>query len=484
MSTQILNNFVNGQIVEPKSGKYLDVINPATQEVIAKVPDSDAADVASAVTAARNAFPGWSVLSGPERSEYLFRIADLIEERKRDLAQFESMNQGKPMELALKLDIPRAAENFRFFAGFVRNQTEMGSQMESTGAFNYTLRRPVGVAGLISPWNLPLYLLTWKIAPAIAFGNTCVAKPSELTPVTAFMLSEILMKAELPPGVCNIVHGLGQKVGVALTSHPQVPLISFTGGTQTAESIVRESAPHFKKLSLELGGKNPNIIFADCDFDQMLENTIRSSFLNQGEICLCGSRIYVEKPLFEKFVQKFKEAAESLVVDDPLDRRTFMGPLVSRGHLEKVKSYIELAKKEGATVVTGGVAPTSLRDEFKNGNFLRPTILTGVEHTSKVIQEEIFGPVVTITPFERESEAVRFANGVKYGLSASLWTKDLTRAHRVASQLEAGTVWINCWMVRDLRMPFGGMKASGVGREGGIYSEDFFTELKTVCVKL
>ena len=354
--------------------------------------------------------------------------------------------------------------------------------MEGT-ALNYTLRNPIGVAGCISPWNLPLYLFTWKIAPALAAGNCVVAKPSELTPMTAYLLSELCIEAGLPPGVLNIVHGYGHKVGSAITRHPDVPVLSFTGGTKTGATIAATAAPMFKKLSLELGGKNPNIIFADCDYDTMLDTTIRSSFANQGEICLCGSRIYVEQSIYDKFRRDFVARTAALTIDDPLDEKSQLGAIVSKAHMEKILAYVELARQEGGEILVGG-KQVHLEGRCRDGWFVAPTVIEGLSSDCRTNQEEIFGPVVTLSPFESEEEVLGFANGTAYGLAASLWTENLTRAHRVANHLQAGIVWINCWMLRDLRTPFGGMKQSGVGREGGIEALRFFTEAKNVCVKI
>lgn len=472
---QRLGNFIDGVFVGTKS--YLDDIAPATGEVIAQIPDSDASDVDAAVQAAKRAFPAWSRTTADERSRLLLKLADLIEQNLDELAQCESEDSGKPISLAKRLDIPRAVANFRFFATAILHQSSE-AHVTDGAALNYTLRQPHGVAGLISPWNLPLYLLSWKIAPAIASGNTCVAKPSELTPLTAHRLAQLSLEAGLPNGVLNIVHGLGAKAGAAICEHPDVPLISFTGGTVTGAKVAAAAAPMFKKLSLELGGKNPNVIFADADLDEAVATSIRSSFWNQGEICLCGSRIFVERSIHDAFVERLVEKTKQLRIGDPSDPTTDVGALISEAHLQKVTGYLELAKKEGGTIATGG------NRLDRKGFFVEPAVITGLTCDCRVLQEEIFGPVVTITPFDGEEEAIRFANSTRYGLSASLWTRDLQRAHRVAAALDAGTVWINCWLLRDLRVPFGGMKDSGVGREGGFESLNFFTEAKNVCVKL
>ena len=466
-----LANFIGGSFVAPRSGTFLDDVNPSTEEVIAAIPDSDERDVDDAVQAAKRAFPAWSRTTAAERSKLLLKLADLIEQNLDELAQLESMDSGKPLTLAKTLDIPRAVANFRFFATAILHSSSDAHFIDST-AINYTLRQPLGVVGLISPWNLPLYLLSWKIAPAIAAGNACVAKPSEMTPLTANRLAELSMDAGIPPGVINIVHGLGGKAGRALTTHDDVAGISFTGGTVTGAAVAANAAPRFKKLSLELGGKNPTVVFADADFEQAVATSLRASFWNQGEICLCGSRIFVEQAIHDRFVDAFVAATKRLKIEEDF------GALISAAHLDKVLGYVDLAKEEGGTIAAGG------RRVARKGWFVEPTVITGLSTDCRVLQEEIFGPVVTITPFGDEAEAVRFANATRYGLSSSLWTRDLARAHRVAAAIESGTVWINCWLLRDLRVPFGGMKESGVGREGGFNSLEFFTEAKNVCVKL
>ncbi len=475
-------NYIGGEHVAPASSAWLDKVNPATGEPIAQVPDSDARDVEAAVQAARRAFPAWSRTPAAERSNFLLAIARRIEERHEELALAETNDTGKPLRLSRAVDIPRAAANFRFFATAVLHFHSEAYRTDRL-ALNYTLHQPRGVAGCISPWNLPLYLFTWKVAPALAAGNTVVAKPSELTPTTAALLARIVGEAGLPPGVFNVVHGHGHKVGAALVAHPGVPTISFTGGTATGAAIARAAAPLFKKVALELGGKNPNILFADADLDEALPQTLRSSFENQGEICLCGSRIFVERPLYEAFLERFVLATRKLKVGDPLENDTQQGSLISAKHRERVESYLQLARDEGGTILTGGDRPADLPPRCREGYFLRPAVVTGLGVGCRVNQEEIFGPVVTVTPFDSEEEAVALANATPFGLSASLWTRDLGRAHRVAEALESGTVWVNCWLLRDLRVPFGGVKSSGVGREGGEEALRFFTEPKAVCVR-
>jgi aminomuconate-semialdehyde/2-hydroxymuconate-6-semialdehyde dehydrogenase len=475
-------NFIDGRHVEPASGHYLDNIEPATGQVYSLVADSDGRDVELAVQAAARAFSSWSKTPAAERSRILLDVAQRIEANLERLARAESVDSGKPLRLARAVDIPRAASNFRFFATAVLHFHSEAYRTD-TLALNYTLRQPRGVAGLISPWNLPLYLFTWKVAPALATGNTAVAKPSELTPMTAHLLAEICQEAGLPPGVLNIVHGLGAKVGAAIVTHPAVRTISFTGGTVTGAEIARTAAPLFKKVTLELGGKNPNIVFADADLDEVLKTSLRSAFDNQGEICLCGSRLLVEESIYPQFVERFVAEASRLKVGDPLAADTDQGALISRKHLEKVTAYLHLAREEGGRILCGGTPPATLNDRCKDGYFLQPAVITGLDVNCRVNQEEIFGPVVTIIPFRSEEEVIRYANATPYGLAASLWTRDLGRAHRVAEKIESGVVWVNCWMLRDLRTPFGGVKSSGVGREGGEEALRFFTEPKTVCVK-
>jgi len=477
-----IENYIGGERVAPILGRYMDNFEPATGAVYSQIPDSDERDVERAVKAARAAFPAWSMTPAEERFAILMRLVALIERDLDALALAESTDNGKPVALARSLDIPRAASNFRFYATAAMH-TANESHDTTGAAINYTLRQPLGVVGCISPWNLPLYLFTWKIAPAIAAGCTVVAKPSEVTPMTAYLLSKLCIEAGLPAGVLNIVHGTGPKVGSAVVAHPDVKAISFTGGTKTGEEIARVAAPMFKKLSLELGGKNPNIIFADCNYEEMLSTTVRSSFSNQGEICLCGSRIFVERPIYEQFRRDFVERVSALKVGDPRDGGTDVGAIVSEQHFEKIMSYIVLARQEGGQVLTGG-KQALLDGRCADGWFIEPTIIEGLAHDCRTNQEEIFGPVVTIMPFDTEEEVLGYANSVRYGLSATVWTENLSRAHRVSSQLEAGIVWVNCWLLRDLRTPFGGVKDSGMGREGGFEALRFFTEEKNVCIKL
>jgi len=476
-----IKNFIDGVLAEPVGGKYLENIEPATGKAYSQVADSDARDVDLAVAAADKAFADWSKKPAAERSKFLLRIAELIERDLEKFARAESIDTGKPISLARSLDIPRAVANFRFFATAILHR-ENEAHITDGVAFNYTLRQPRGIAGLISPWNLPLYLLSWKIAPAIAVGNTAIAKPSELTPMTAYLLCEICREAELPNGVINVVHGTGPNVGAAITAHPKITTISFTGGTVTGKKVAEACAPLFKKVSLELGGKNPNIVFADADLDAAIAGSVRSSFANQGQICLCGSRVFVERPIYEAFTRQFLERTTQLRQGDPLDEKTEQGAIVNKAQLEKVKFYVDLAQKEGGKIVLGGKSPDPPNDRCREGYFFPPTVITGLPVSCRTNREEIFGPVVTITPFDKEEEVIGYANDVDYGLSSSVWTQNLGRAHRVAEKIHTGTVWVNCWLVRDLRVPFGGMKASGVGREGGEEALRFFTEPKNVCI--
>lgn len=476
-----IKNYINGNLVPALSSKYIDNYNPATGKVYSYIPDSNAGDVERAVQAAERAFPEWSTCSPQIRFRILMRIADIIEQNMEAFAEAESTDTGKPFTLSSTVDIPRAQANFRFFATSILHFSSESHHMEGQ-AINFTLRQPLGVVGCISPWNLPLYLFSWKIAPALATGNTVVAKPSEITPMTAYMLAKACKEAGLPPGVLNIVHGLGPSAGQAIVEHPKVKAISFTGGTSTGKRIAATAAPMFKKLSLELGGKNPNIIFADCDFENMMTTTLRSSFSNNGQICLCGSRIYIERSIYPQFKEELVKRTQFLKVGDPFNQVTDIGAVTSKAHMEKVLSYINLAEMEGGHILCGGKA-IDMDGDFKEGYFLRPTVIEGLTNECRTVQEEIFGPVVTIIPFDTEEEVIRYANGTNYGLSATIWTKDISRANRMAEQLQSGIVWINCWMVRDLRTPFGGAKSSGVGREGGVNALRFFTEPKNVCIK-
>ncbi len=477
----IIKNYINGQYLPPSDDKWIDNFNPSNGEVYGQIPNSSIDDVENAYIAAKSAFPIWSQTTLEERSRILIRISELLETNLQGFAEAESKDNGKPVSLAKAVDIPRAASNFRFFGNAITQFASESHESAGQQAINYTLRQPIGVVGCISPWNLPLYLFTWKIAPAIAAGNCVVAKPSEITPMTAYLLGDVCNEAGLPKGVLNIVHGLGTTAGQAIIEHPDIKAISFTGGTATGSHIAKVAAPMFKKLSLELGGKNPNIIFADCDYQDMLDTTVRSSFANQGQICLCGSRIFVEASIYEKFKMDFVEKVKQLNVGHPSDETTHIGALVSKSHLEKVSRYIDIAKEESGTILCGG--HQVIVKGYENGYYHEPTIIEVKTDDCRVNQEEIFGPVVTIMPFDTEDEVLQMANKVKYGLSATLWTNNLKRTMRLSHQIHAGIVWINTWMMRDLRTPFGGVKDSGVGREGGFEALRFFTEAKNVCIK-
>jgi aminomuconate-semialdehyde/2-hydroxymuconate-6-semialdehyde dehydrogenase len=479
---KIIRNFIDGKHHDAVSGNWLDNVNPAIGKVYSKMPRSSSEDVANAVEAAEKAFPIWSKMSIADRSAKLVKLADLIGQNAQKLALAESIDNGKPVSLAAEVDIPRAESNIRFFATAIIHFASEAHIMEGQ-AVNYTHRKPIGVVGCISPWNLPLYLFTWKIAPALAAGNCVIAKPSEITPMTAFLLSELCNEAGIPPGVLNIIHGLGGEVGAAIVAHPKIKAISFTGGTQTGAAIAREAAPIFKKLSLELGGKNPNIIFADSDFDDALKTSVRSSFANQGQICLCGSRLFVERSIYDRFKNEFVAKVKRIKPGDPQLAETKMGAVVSEDHMKKVLSYIQLAEEEGGTILCGGRQHVPDGDR-SGGYYIEPTVIEGLAYDCRTNQEEIFGPVVTLTPFDSEEEVLMMANSVRYGLSATVWTENLKRAHRVAALLDTGIVWVNCWLLRDLRTPFGGTKDSGVGREGGFEALRFFTESQNVCIQL
>ncbi len=474
-------NYVGGHFVEPAEKMWLDNFEPANGKVYGGIPNSTATDVEAAYKAAEQAFPSWSNLSSSERGRYLVLLAEAVRTKLEHFAVAESRDNGKPVKLARQVDIPRAIKNLEFFAAAASQFASESHYTEGLG-INYTLRRPMGVVACISPWNLPLYLFTWKIAPALAAGNTVIAKPSEITPITAYLLSQCAHEIGLPGGVLNILHGDGAHTGDALCKHPGIQAISFTGGTATGKKIIGTAGKSFKKLSLELGGKNPNIIFADCDFDRMVRTSVRSSFANQGQICLCGSRILVEESIYERFKTAFLEEVATLKIGDPADETTKMGAIVSESHLEKILSYVALAQEEGGTILHGGNR-VKLDGALRAGYYMEPTVIEGLNQQCRTNQEEIFGPVVTIEPFANDDDALAKANATEYGLSATIWTQDVTRAHALASRVKAGIVWVNCWLERDLRTPFGGMASSGVGREGGHEAMKFFTEPKNVCIK-
>jgi aminomuconate-semialdehyde/2-hydroxymuconate-6-semialdehyde dehydrogenase len=474
-------HFIDGQFVQLDEGKSFENINPATEEVLGLVAEGGKAEVDLAVASARKALNGpWKKVTLEERSKILRRIGDLILERQDELARLECLDTGKPFSLANSIDIPRAAYNFHFFADYIISVGTDAYQQDDT-ALHYAVRRPVGVVGIIKPWNLPLLLLTWKLAPCLGMGNTAVVKPAEWTPMTATVLMEILKEAGVPDGVVNLVHGFGpNSAGGAISEHPDVDAISFIGEPSTGSAIMKAGADSLKKLSYELGGKNPNIIFADADMDEVVDTTIRSSFINQGEVCLCGSRIYVERPAYEEFLEKFVAKTKELKVGKPFDENTNVGALVSKEHYDRVLSYVEIAREEGGTFLTGGKRPEGL----DKGYYLEPTIIADLGEDSRCVREEIFGPVVTVIPFDTEEEVIRQANDTHYGLSASIWTNDLKRGHRVAHEIEAGIIWVNTWFLRDLRTPFGGMKHSGIGRTGGMHSLDFYSELSNITIKM
>ncbi len=475
-------NYIGGEWREPRSGKFLENDNPSRGKPYSLVPDSDESDVNDAVEAAKRAFPAWSALPTEDRTKILRKVADGIGAQLEALALAESTDNGKPISVSRTVDIPRSQLNLEFYSDCA-TQFHGESYISAARGLNYTVHSPLGVVGCISPWNLPLYLLTWKIAPALAVGDTVVAKPSEVTPMTAYLFTRIAAEAGLPPGVLNIVHGVGGRAGAALTQHADIKAVSFTGSTATGRAVAETTAKTFKKVSLEMGGKNPNIVFADCDFELAVESSVRAAFANQGQICLCGSRVFVEESIYGRFKEAVVAKAKALRVGDPLDPKTEQGALVSRVHRDKVVSYLELAKKEGGTFLCGG-GPAKLSGELAEGYFVAPTWIEGLSSQCRTNQEEIFGPVASLIPFRTEDEAIAMANSTRYGLTASLWTSDLKRANRVASRLESGVVWINTWMLRDLRTPFGGVKESGVGREGGLDALRFFTEVKNVCIGL
>ncbi len=481
MSLQKIKNYINGELVTPSNGSYIDNSIPATGEVYSLIPNSNKIDLELAVNAAESAKDDWANTSAEQRAAILCKLADIIDANSDQLAKAEAIDNGKPLSLAKSVDTYRSAANIRFFAHACTQFSSESHSMENT-AINYTLRDPIGIVGCISPWNLPLYLFTWKIAPALASGNTVIAKPSEITPMTSYLFSKLCIEAGLPRGVLNILHGTGPTIGAPLVKHPKIKAISFTGGSSTGAHITQSTAGMFKKLSLELGGKNPTVIFSDCDFEETVNTVVRAAFSNQGQICLCGSRIYIEHTLYDKFRQAFVEKVSKIKIGDPLDKETQHGALVSKDHMDKVLSYIKIAQEEGGRILTGG-KQFHMAGRCANGYFVEPTVIENLGNNCRTNQEEIFGPVCTLMPFDTEQEALELANGTQYGLASSIWTNDLKRAHRMAKNIEAGIVWVNCWLLRDLRTPFGGVKSSGVGREGGLEALRFFTEPKNVCIK-
>lgn len=478
---QKIENYINGELVAPQSGEYLDNVEPATGQVYSLIPQSIEADLELAVAAAEAAKQQWAEMSAEARSNLLLKLADAIDNASDELAKAEAIDNGKPINFAKAVDCYRSAANIRFFANAATQFSSESHSMGSAGV-NYTLRNPIGIVGCISPWNLPLYLFTWKIAPALATGNCVIAKPSEITPMTAYLFSKLCIQVGIPKGVINILHGTGPSIGGPMVSHPKIKAISFTGGSATGKHIASVAGPLLKKTSLELGGKNPTLVFADCDFDETVSEVARAAFSNQGQICLCGSRIYIERPIYEKFKQAFLEKIQKLSIGDPLDEATQHGALVSQAHMEKVLSYIELAKQEGGDILLGGNR-VKLEGRCESGFFVEPTVIENLPLECRTNQEEIFGPVCTLQPFDTDDEAIQLANGTEYGLATSVWSSNLKRCHRLSQELEFGIVWLNCWLLRDLRTPFGGVKSSGVGREGGFEAMRFFTEPKNVCIK-
>ena len=474
-----LRNYISGEFIEPETGEWLENFSPATGKIIALVPKSGQADINMAVESAIQALPSWSALTNVDRANWLDKIANKLETKYEEIAELESKDTGKPISLAREVDAYRSVKNFRFFANMIRNLNEESYEMED--ATNRVIYKPVGVGALITPWNLPLYLLSWKVAPAIGMGNTVVCKPSEMTPLTADLLMKTIDEIGLPKGVVNLVHGDGMGAGSPLVSHENVSLVSFTGGTSTGSIVAKSAASSFKKLSLELGGKNASIIFDDCNLENTVKGVVRSGFLNQGQVCLCGSRILVQEKIYDEFVKKFVSEVQNMKIGDPSDENTKLGALISPEHLSKVEEYIEIAKDEGGTVLTGGYP--NLPKEFKNGNWISPTVIADLDVNSRCSTEEIFGPVVTIHKFSKEKEAIEIANNTRYGLAGSIWTNDLEKANRVAESIHTGMIWINTWLHRDLRVPFGGVKDSGVGREGGKWSLSFFSEAMNICTK-
>jgi len=476
-----VENFIDGCFSPALDGQTLNDFNPATEQIIATIPRSQSGDVELAVTAAHSAQAEWSKLTLHQRADWLDKIADALEQKTEQVARTESMDTGKPIALARRVDAARSVSNFRFFAGFGRLQTQQTFRMDD--ALNVVHRSPVGTVGLITPWNLPLYLLTWKVAPALLMGNTIVAKPSEITPLTAHLLAETLLELGLPKGVFNLVHGLGPEVGQAILEHPGIKAISFTGGTETGRIVARTAAPMFKKLSLELGGKNATVVFADADLETAVDGAVRAAFTNSGQVCLCGSRIFIEKEITEQFTQRFVEKVNAIQLGNPMDENTEMGTVISPEHLLKIESYIDLAQEEGGVILTGGTREmTGYSGPEGIGAFLRPTVVASLPYNSRCATEEIFGPMVTLHSFSTEKEALQMVNASEYGLAGSVWTADIERGQRFSAQIDSGMVWVNTWLHRDLRTPFGGVKNSGMGREGGQWSLDFFSELTNICI--
>ena len=476
-----LSNYIAGNWQPSSHEHWIHNISPATGEHIANIPCSSKDDIDLAVNAAVEASYEWAQLSIDERADWLEKIAGELEQRSDEIAQLESLDTGKPIALARNVDAARSVANFRFFAE--EGRAFQSETFEMSDATNRVLYKPVGVAGLITPWNLPLYLLSWKVAPALLMGNTIVAKPSEMTPMTASLLAEVMEDVGLPRGVFNLVHGNGMDAGAPLTAHPDVDLISFTGGTATGRDVAKSASSGFKKLSLELGGKNATIVREDVDIESMMSGIVRASFLNQGQVCLCGSRLLIHESIYDTFVDAFLNTVSDMIVGDPADEETELGALISAAHRDKVMSYIDLAEEEGGEILCGGGAPVGIPDAFQNGFWVSPTVIDGLRPDSRCAMEEIFGPVVTLHPFSDDTEAIEIANMTDYGLAGSIWTQDVEAGSQMAEEIESGMIWVNCWLHRDLRVPFGGVKHSGVGREGGRWSLGFFSEAINICVK-
>ena len=475
-----IHNYINGQLSEPSDKEYLDVYNPSNGSIFAKCPNSTKEDLDLAVAASNSSFSSWASLKQRERSDYLLKIAELINRDLEKFAKGETIDNGKPYSLSKSLDIPRSIKNLVFFANLASEIEEESYHQENI--ISQIRRQPLGVVGTISPWNLPLYLFTWKIAPALVSGNCVIAKPSELTPYTSFLFSKACIEAKLPPGVLNILHGEGLTIGREIVRNSSIKAISFTGGTKTGKEIAIEASQSLKKVNMEMGGKNPVLIFNDCHYENMIESLIKSSFLNQGQICLAGSRIYVQEGIYEKFKADFINKINDLIIGNPFDPQTDQGAIVSKQHLEKISKYVDYAIKEGGEIISGGEIP-KLDEEYSSGWYYKPTVIEGLPQNSRLNQDEIFGPVVTLSKFNDDDEVIKMANNTTYGLAAIIWTEDINRAHKLAELVESGLVWVNCWLERDLRTPFGGIKNSGFGKEGGKYALDFFTEPKNICTK-
>lgn len=475
-----LVNYINGELTAPKDNNYLDVYNPATGIAYTKVPESTAVDLDAAICSAKEAFRDWQKVSHQERAQWLRKLANGIEKYSNELAIAESCNTGKPISLAKNLDIARSAANFLFYADAI-TQFRSDCYSSDPNIINYNLKQPLGIVACISPWNLPLYLLTWKIAPALVTGNCVIAKPSEITPVTATLLAEICAEINFPKGVLSILHGSGNNIGNMIVEHQDISAISFTGGTQTGKKLAVKAAQNLKKVSLELGGKNPAIIFADCDLDKTIDIVVKSAFTNQGQVCLCNSRIYIQDNIYEKFKHKFIEKVADIKIGDPQDIHTQFGAISNKNHYEKILNYIRIAKEDGGSILYGG-EPVTIAGRCQSGYFIKPTVIENIPSKSVVNQHEIFGPVITLNKFSTMSEAIFLANDTIYGLATSIFTNDINKANMVAREIKSGIVWINNWMIRDLRTPFGGCKDSGIGREGGDYSLNFFTENKNICI--